>query len=95
MIRSAVLCALALTLASCKTPSGLADVPPPLAPDPRLCQPIKPEPPVQGGLVAPVTDQERSDLAAFLTGEAAARDWGRQGWDRARIARLTCPPPDS
>jgi hypothetical protein len=66
-----------------------------MAPDPRLCQPIKPEPPVQGGLVAPVTDQEQADLAAFLTGEAAARDWGRQGWDRARIARLTCHPPDS
>ena len=96
MIRLAALCVLASTLASCQTPSSPpVEVPAPPPPDPRLCQPLKPEPPVQGGLVAPVTDQERADLAAFLNGEATARDWGRQGWDRARIARLTCPPPDS
>ena len=91
MIRLVALCALASLLTACVTPSSPADVPAPLAPDPRLCQPVKPEPPVQGGLVAPVTDQERADLAAFLTGEAAARDWGRQGWMRAAIARKACP----
>jgi hypothetical protein len=90
MIRMAALSVASLALASCQTLSPLADVPAPIAPDPRLCQPIKPEPPVQGGLVAPVTDQERADLAAFLSGEAAARDWGRQGWDRAAIARAGC-----
>jgi len=91
MIRLAALSVASLALASCQTLSPPADVPPPLAPDPRLCQPVKDEPPVQGGLVAPVTDQERADLAAFLTGEAAARDWGRQGWMRAAIALKACP----
>jgi len=89
MIRLAALSVASLALASCQTLSPPADVPP-AAPDPRLCQPLKDEPPVQGGLVAPVTDQERADLAAFLTGEAAARDWGRQGWMRAAIARDGC-----
>jgi hypothetical protein len=89
MIRLAALSVASLALASCQTLSPPADVPP-AAPDPRLCQPLKPEPPVQGGLVAPVTDQERADLAAFLTGEATARDWGRQGWMRAAIALKAC-----
>lgn len=89
MIRLVALSASVFLTACCTTPSGPAEVPKPTL-DPRLCQPIKAEPPVQGGLVAPVTDQERADLAAFLTGEAAARDWGRQGWDRAAIARAGC-----
>ena len=90
MIRPVALCALASLLTACVTPSSPPVDVPPIAPDPRLCQPLKDEPPVQGGLVAPVTDQERADLAAFLTGEAAARDWGRQGWDRAAIAKAGC-----
>ena len=57
-------------LTACVTPSS-PPVPQPTT-DPRLCQPIKAEPDVRGALVAPVTDQERADLAAFLTGEAAA-----------------------
>jgi hypothetical protein len=91
MIRLVALCASVFLTACSTTRSAPADVPTPLAPDPRLCQPLKPEPPVQGGLVAPVTDQERADLAAFLNGEAAARDWGRQGWARAAIALKVCP----
>ena len=90
MIRMAALLALASLLTACVTPSSPVEVPP-AAPDPRLCQPIKPEPDVHGAIVAPVTDQERADLAAFLTGEAAARDWGRQGWMRAAIALKACP----
>ena len=90
MIRLVALCALASLLTACVTPSSPAEVPL-AAPDPRLCQPIKPEPDVHGAIVAPVTDQERADLAAFLTGEAAARDWGRQGWMRAAIALKACP----
>ena len=88
MIRLVALCVLASLLTACVTPSS-PPVPQPTT-DPRLCQPIKAEPDVRGALVAPVTDQERADLAAFLTGEAAARDWGRQGWDRAAIARAGC-----
>ena len=42
-------------------------------------------------MVAPVTDEERAALAAFLGGEAAARDWGRQGWARAALAMRDCP----
>jgi hypothetical protein len=88
MIRLVALCVLASTLSACVTPSS-PPVPQPTI-DPRLCQPIKAEPDVRGGLVAPVTDQERADLAAFLTGEAAARDWGRQGWMRAAVALRSC-----
>ncbi len=58
--------------------------------DPRLLSPIKAEPPVQGTIVQPATDQERADTAAFLQGEAAARDWGREGWRRAAIAKAEC-----
>lgn len=90
MIRLVVLCALASLLTACVTPSSPPVDVPPAAHDPRLCQPLKPEPDVQGAIVAPVTDQERADLAAFLTGEAAARDWGRQGWMRAAIALKAC-----
>ncbi len=75
-------------LTACVTPSS-PPVPQPTT-DPRLCQPIKAEPDVRGALVAPVTEQERADLAAFLTGEAAARDWGRQGWMRAAVALKAC-----
>lgn len=90
MIRLVALLASASMLTACVTPSSPPVDVPPAAPDPRLCQPIKPEPEVHGAIVAPVTDQERADLAAFLTGEAAARDWGRQGWMRAAIAKAGC-----
>jgi len=89
-MRAVALFASACLTACCSTPSSPPVSLPVAAVDPRLCADLKPEPDVMGGLVAPVTDQERADLAAFLTGEAAARDWGRQGWDRAAIARRLC-----
>ena len=90
--RLAALCASAFLLTACVTPSSPpAETPKAPAPDPRLCVDLKPEPDVYGALVAPATDQERADMAAFLAGEAAARDWGRQGWDRAAVARSACP----
>ena len=87
-MRTTALFVLLWTLTACATPS-VPDVEP-LRPDPRLCADLKPEPPVQGGIVQPATPEEREATAAFLTGEAAARDWGRQGWERARIAKLSC-----
>ena len=88
-MRIIALCALSLALTACATPSSLQ--PAPIAPDPRLCAPLKPEPPVQGGIVQPATDEERAATEAFLNGEAAARDWGRQGWARATLAKTLCP----
>lgn len=59
-----------------------------MAPDPRICgAAIQPEPDVDGALVAPATDAEREGMRAFLTAEARARDWGRQGWALAALAR--------
>ena len=95
MTKLVALFASGFLLTACVTPSSPPIDPPKPAIDPRLCADLKPEPDVLGAVVAPVTDQERADLAAFLGGEAAARDWGRQGWDRARIARMACHPPDS
>lgn len=84
-----------MILACCATPSGPAAKSPPavepMAVDPRLCADLKAEPAVQGALVAPATEAERGELDAFLTGEAAARDWGREGWLRAALARRLCP----
>lgn len=83
-------------LACCATPSGPASKPPPAiepkAVDPRLCADLKGEPPVQGALVAPATEAERVELQQFLEGEATARDWGREGWQRAALARRLCGP---
>lgn len=86
-----------MILASCNAHSGRGGdaggpIPPPapVACDPRLTAPIKPEPPVQGSIVQPVTAEQRAATEAFLTGEAAARDWGREGWDRAAVARDGC-----
>jgi hypothetical protein len=61
--------------------------PAPKGPDPRICAAIEKEPGVKGDLVQPATDEERADLEAFLSGEWAARDWGRCGWGRAKIAK--------
>lgn len=85
-----------MILACCATPSGpAAKAPPaaePMAVDPRMCADLKPEPAVQGALVAPATAAEAVDVGLFLEGEAAARDWGREGWERAALARRLCGP---
>ena len=91
-MRTIALCAALSTLAACATPSSPAD-PKPLAIDPRLCAEVKQEPPVQGGIVQPATAAEREATSAFLTGEASAREWGREGWARATLARTLCPKP--
>ena len=94
-MRTIALFALLSLLSACATPSRQpmhpVEGPAPIAPDPRLCVPAKPEPPVQGSIVQPATDEERAATGAFLTGEAAARDWGREGWGLAEIARKGCP----
>lgn len=90
MIRKAVLfAALCVALTGCATRSNPADVAP-VSVDPRLCAKLKPEPPVQGGIVEPATDEERVATEQFLTGEAAARQWGRDGWSRAALAARMC-----
>ena len=89
MIRKAVPFALSSLLATCATLSNPAQ-PAPLAVDPRLCADVKPEPAVEGSIVAPVTDEERTAVEAHLTSDARSRDWGREGWARAALAKALC-----
>lgn len=76
----------------CAAHSRLA--PEPAAPpcDPVLRLPLEAEPEVKGGIIAPVTAEERAALAEFLAAEAEARAWGREGWRRLESARRRCPP---
>jgi len=94
MIRRAALIAASFLLSACATrsppPTEAIAAPAPLACDPRLVAPLPDEPPVRGGLVQPSTLEEREAVAAFLTGEAEARAWGREGWARAAEAREAC-----
>lgn len=61
-----------------------------MACDPRLTAELKAEPPVRGAIVQPATEAERFDTAAFLEGEAEAREWGREGWARAKAGHDFC-----
>lgn len=58
--------------------------------DPRLTAPLETEPPVTGSIVQPATEAERAAVDAFLSSEAQARAWGREGWARAASARAAC-----
>lgn len=82
-------------LASCATHSvPPIEQPAPKAPDPRICVPVKEEPPVQGSVVAPATEEEREALRLFLNGYAETRGWGREGWAIALLAQKhVCGPP--
>lgn len=87
----AALFAVSCLLTSCATPSAPpAERPAGPPPDPRLCAILQAEPPVLGGIVQPATEEERRQTQAFLEGEAAARAWGRAGWERAGLAMLAC-----
>lgn len=96
MMRTVALLAASLILTSCGARSSLPveSVAPvaPAAVDPRLCAPLEPEPPVAGSIVAPVTPAEADATRDHLTNDAEARAWGRRGWERAVLARLTCVP---
>jgi len=65
------------------------------AADPRLCVPLKPEPPVRGSIVQPVTAEEAAATRDYLNSAAQARAWGREGWTRAGVAAEGCDPPAS
>lgn len=96
MKRTVALFAASFLLSACATRSPRAVEPPPPpseACDPRLTAPLAVEPEVRGGVVQPVTSEERQALEAFLTSEAEARAWGREGWARAELARRACRPP--
>lgn len=86
-----------MILASCATrsdrPVEPIVQPKPQAADARLCAPLKAEPPVLGSIVQPVTAAEAEASRQFLTGEAEARAWGREGWARAGVAAGLCDPP--
>ncbi len=86
-----------MILASCGGRSSLPTEPivPPAAQalDPRLCAPLKPEPPVEGSIVQPVTPAEADATRDHLTSDAEARAWGREGWARAAVAAERCEPP--
>ncbi len=89
--RVALFAALSL-LSACATRSPpLAEAAPaPQACDPRLTVAPEPEPPVAGGIVEPATALERAAVSAFLSAEAQARAWGREGWARAGAASAAC-----
>lgn len=96
-LRGVALIAVSLILTSCGGRSNLPDEPiaqpAPAAVDPRLCAPLKPEPPTRGSVIEPVTLEEAAAVGDHLTSDAEAREWAREGWDRAAIARLACGPP--
>jgi hypothetical protein len=82
---------LALALAGCARgpdmpPPGVKR-PAPAAPDPRICAPIEGEPAPDGGIVQPVTAEQRRAVERFLDAEIDVRSWGRRGWGRASLAR--------
>lgn len=88
--RVALFAALSL-LSACATRSPLTlPATEPQACDPRLTAPGLDEPPVAGAIVQPATPAERAAVDAFLSAEAEARAWGREGWARARLAREAC-----
>lgn len=89
--RVALLVVLSLSSA-CATRSPLPPGPPvePQACDPRLSAPAEVEPPVAGAIIQPATETERAAVGAFLSAEAQARAWGREGWARAETARAAC-----
>lgn len=97
ILLAAVLCVSSPILASCGGRSSLPTEPivqpRPPAVDPRLCLPAEPEPPVEGSIILPVTPAEIAAVRDHLTSDQAAREWGREGWERAGIAREACPPP--
>lgn len=66
------------------------DPPPPKptpAPDPRICAPLESPPPIQGGIVQPVTQEQVDAVTEFLRGEADLFSWGGRGWTRAGLAK--------
>lgn len=88
------LLALGLLLSGCAHDQGppVAPSPTPRAPPPALCQPIEPEPDVAGGIVQPITPEERDLTARFLQAELSRVLWGRGMRDRAVLAKDTyCP----
>jgi hypothetical protein len=87
MIRKAALFASLCLLARCAmrsvppppvTAPPLPDVSAPKTSDPCVCVPIKPEPDIAGGILAPTTPAERAVVAAFLTAVRVGFDWGEQ-----------------
>lgn len=62
--------------------------PPPIAnPDPRICAAIEAAPPIQGGIVQPVTQEQEDAVTAFLRGEAELWGYAGRGWFRAGLAK--------
>lgn len=106
MIRKVALFATLSLLSACVTrsPRGVEVAVARLACDPGLTAPARLEPPVEGTILAPATHAERAAVGAFLSAEAEARAWGREGWARAALAAKACggplrdaagdPPPD-
>lgn len=92
MTRTAVLLAASCLLSACATPWPQPVEAPVAAQacDPRLTAAAESEPPVAGAIVQPATASEREAVDAFLTSEAEARAWGREGWARAAVARAAC-----
>lgn len=87
VISGALICVSLTACAGPRVKRGPATPPAPLAADPRICADIEPAPAVAGGLVQPVTQEQRDAVQAFLHGELELWSWGSRGWERARISR--------
>ncbi len=84
-MRVMLLTTAAILLTSC---ASAPQPPPPIAkPDPRICAPIEPAPPIQGGIVQPVTQEQVDAVTEFLRGSADLWFWGNRGWARAELAK--------
>lgn len=87
MIRKVALFGLCLILTACGRPSA----PRPFEPCPPILETdAEAEPAARGTIVQPVTPEEIEATAGHLGSDAAARDWGREGWRRAGVARDWC-----
>lgn len=82
-------------LANCATPSvppGPIEQPDPVAIDPRLCvdPPAEPRLPDEAGLPAPVTEEERAAVLAFILWNQSVLAVLRSLIDRAELAQAEC-----
>lgn len=87
MTLKAALFGLCCLLTACGRPSA----PLPVEPCPPVLETeAETEPAARGSIVQPVTPEEIEAVTGHLTSDAAARDWGREGWRRAGVARDWC-----
>lgn len=95
MMKTIALAAICLALTNCATPSvpsGPAELPAPVALDPRLCAFVPREPalPDAAGLVMPASEPERAAMLAFILWSQSVLAWARALEARADLAVAAC-----